>query len=92
MNRKLISKAIGDIDDSFIAETQSAPVEKSGHAPERTFNMGKYENKPNRFKAYAVIANVKIRQAARIRLIILLELTPFLLFSYLPMLEVLSGA
>ena len=47
MNRKLISKAISDIDDSFIAESMSSPVVKTDHAPERTSNMGKYENKRN---------------------------------------------
>ena len=47
MNRKLISKAISDIDDSFIAEAQSAPVVNADHTPERTSNMGKYENKRN---------------------------------------------
>jgi len=45
MNRKLISKAISDIDDAFIAEAQSAPVANTGHSPERTSKMGKYENK-----------------------------------------------
>ena len=45
MNRKLISKAISDIDDAFIAEAQSAPVANTGHSPERTSDMGKYENK-----------------------------------------------
>lgn len=39
MNRKLISKAISDIDDAFIAEAQSAPVANTGHSPERTTNM-----------------------------------------------------
>lgn len=48
MNRKLISKAIGDIDDSFIAESISQTVTKADHTPERTFNMGKYENKQSR--------------------------------------------
>ena len=47
MNRKLISKAISDIDDSFIAESMSPPVVNTDHAPERTSNMGKYENKRN---------------------------------------------
>ena len=42
MNRKLISKAIGDIDDVFIEETMLYPVEDFGHSPERTTNM---ENK-----------------------------------------------
>ncbi len=45
MNRKLISKAISDIDDSFIAESMSPPVVRADHAPERTSNMSKYENK-----------------------------------------------
>ena len=39
MNRELISKAIGDIEDVFIAESLSPPVVKAGHAPERTMNM-----------------------------------------------------
>ena len=47
MNRKLISKAISDIDDSFIAESMYPPVVKTDHAPERTSNMGKNENKRN---------------------------------------------
>ena len=45
MNQKLISKAISDIDDSFIAESMFPPVANAGHTPERTFKMGKYENK-----------------------------------------------
>ena len=56
MNRKLISKAISDIDDSFIAETQSAPVVKADHAPERTSNMGKYENKRNSVNSRKLIS------------------------------------
>ena len=39
MNRNLISKAISDIDDTFIAEAMSPPVMNAGHAPERTTNM-----------------------------------------------------
>ena len=39
MNRKLISKAISDMDDSLIAEAMSVPVVNSAHAPERTTNM-----------------------------------------------------
>lgn len=39
MNRKLISKAISDMDDSFIAESMSPPLANYGHAPERTTNM-----------------------------------------------------
>ena len=45
MNRKLISKAISDIDDSYIAEAMSPPVANADHAPERTSKMGKYENR-----------------------------------------------
>lgn len=45
MNRKLISKAISDIDDSFLAEAMSQPVVRAGHTPERTSNMDKCENK-----------------------------------------------
>lgn len=43
MNRKLISKAIGNIDDVFIAETLSPPAARTDRAPERTTKMGKYE-------------------------------------------------
>ena len=43
MNRKLISKAISDIDDAFIAEAQSAPVANTGHSPERTTNMDNHK-------------------------------------------------
>ena len=39
MNRELISKAISDIDESFIAESMFPPVANAGHAPERTSNM-----------------------------------------------------
>ena len=42
MNRKLISKAISDIDDVFIEETMFCPAENFGHPPERTRSM---ENK-----------------------------------------------
>lgn len=38
MNRKLISKAISSIDDSFIAEAMSVPA-ATAHTPERTQNM-----------------------------------------------------
>ena len=57
MNRKLISKAISDIDDAFIAEAQSAPVANAGHSPERT-NMGKYENKRNKSGTRRLVALV----------------------------------
>lgn len=48
MNRKLISKAISDMDDSFIAESMVPPEPNVGHAPERTSKMGKYENKKSK--------------------------------------------
>ncbi len=38
MNRKLISKAISNIDDTFIIETMSPPVSRA-HTPERTASM-----------------------------------------------------
>lgn len=47
MNRKLISKAISDIDDAFIVESISPLVVKANHTPERTKTMGKYEHKSN---------------------------------------------
>ena len=56
MNRKLISKAISDIDDSFIAESMSAPVVRAGQPSERTSNMGKYENKRTRLGTRRLIA------------------------------------
>ena len=58
MNRKLISKAISDIDDFFIAEAQSSPVVKTDHAPERISNMGKYENKRNGVNSRRLISLV----------------------------------
>ena len=48
MNRKLISKAISDMDDSLIAEAMIQPVEDAGYALERTSKMGKYENKKSK--------------------------------------------
>ena len=39
MNRKLISEAIGNIDDVFIEETMFFSEEDFGHTPERTTNM-----------------------------------------------------
>ena len=44
MNRKLISKAISDIDDSFIAESLVPMAANGTHTPERTRKMGKYED------------------------------------------------
>ena len=45
MNRKLVSKAISNIDDAFIAEAMSPPEAKTDRAPERTNEMHKYEAK-----------------------------------------------
>ena len=39
MNRKLISKAISDMEDSLIAESMFPPVAKDGQPSERTENM-----------------------------------------------------
>ena len=44
MNRKLISKAISDIDGSLIEEAMTCPEAKTRRSPERTQKMGKYEN------------------------------------------------
>lgn len=45
MNRKLVSKAISNIDEAFIAETLSPPAVQMDRAPERTIQMSKYESK-----------------------------------------------
>ena len=47
MNRKLISKAISDIDDGFITEAMCPPAVNAGQPSERTSKMGKYENRRN---------------------------------------------
>lgn len=44
MNRELISKAISNIDSSFIAEAMTCPEPATQKTPERTSKMGKYEN------------------------------------------------
>lgn len=49
MNRRLISEAISNIDDSFIAESIGPPVSMSDHAPERTTNMDKKRIHTRRF-------------------------------------------
>lgn len=48
MNRKLISKAISNIDDALIAEALSPPAQNADRAPERTITMNRYEKKKNR--------------------------------------------
>ena len=45
MNRKLVSKAISNIYDAFIAENLSPPGAARDRAPERTIQMSKYESK-----------------------------------------------
>ena len=45
MNRKLISKALGGIDDHFIAESMVYREANPRRSPERTRKMGKYENR-----------------------------------------------
>lgn len=45
MNRKLVSMAISNIDDAFIAETLSPPGIALDRAPERTIQMSRYESK-----------------------------------------------
>lgn len=44
MNRKLISKALGDIDGSLIAQSLTPPA-SGANAPERTETMGKYQRR-----------------------------------------------
>ena len=48
MNRKLISKAITNIDDSFIAEAMSPPAVCADQTPERTVTMKHTRNNPRR--------------------------------------------
>jgi len=43
VNREWISKALSDIEDSYIAESMTYRGSARGHAPERTIKMGKYE-------------------------------------------------
>lgn len=45
MNRKLISKALGGIDEHFIAESMAYRGENAHRSPERNRKMGKYENR-----------------------------------------------
>lgn len=45
MNRKLVSKAISNIDDALITETLTPPGTALDRAPERTIPMRKYESK-----------------------------------------------
>lgn len=45
MNRKLISKALGGIDERFIVESMAYREEQAHRSPERNRKMGKYENR-----------------------------------------------
>lgn len=56
MNRNLVSKAISNIDDAFIAETLSAPVPHQDRAPERTIQMGRYESKKTKTSSRRLVA------------------------------------
>lgn len=58
MNRKLISKAISNISDKYIEESLSAPVTDAHRPPERTVNMGKYENRETGIHARRLMALV----------------------------------
>jgi len=58
MNRKLVSKAISNIDDAFIAETLSPPVAQLDRAPERTIQMSKYESKKSKVSSRRLCALV----------------------------------
>ena len=56
MNRKLVSKAIGNIDDAFIAETLSPPAVALDRTPERTIPMSKYESKKTKTSSRRLFA------------------------------------
>ena len=56
MNRNLVSKAISNIDDAFIAETLSPPVPHQDRAPERTIQMGRYESKKTKTSSRRLVA------------------------------------
>ena len=58
MNRKLVSKAISNIDDAFIAETLSPPAVALDRTPERTIPMSKYESKKTKTNSRRLFALV----------------------------------
>lgn len=58
MNRKLVSKAISNIDDAFIAETLSPPGAALDRAPERTIQMSRYESKKTKTSSRRLFALV----------------------------------
>lgn len=55
MNRKLISKALSNIDSELITESLTAP-EEAHRAPERTTKMGKYENRNGHIHSRRIMA------------------------------------
>ena len=58
MNRKLVSKAISNIDDALIAETLSPPGSALDRTPERTILMSKYESKKTKTSSRRLTALV----------------------------------
>ena len=56
MNRKLVSKAISNIDDAFIAETLSPPGAALDRAPERTITMRKYESENTKINSRRIFS------------------------------------
>ena len=58
MNRKLVSKAISNIDEAFIAETLSPPGVALDRTPERTIPMSKYESKKTKTSSRRLFALV----------------------------------
>ena len=58
MNRKLVSKAISNVDDAFIAETLSPPAVALDRTPERTIPMSKYESKKTKTSSRRLFALV----------------------------------
>ena len=57
MNRKLISKALSNIESAYIKESLTVP-EEVRFAPERTSKMGKYENRNGRNHSRRLLALV----------------------------------
>ena len=45
MNRELISKALGEVEDEYIAQCMTYRGRANGHAPERNTKMGNYEQR-----------------------------------------------
>jgi len=56
MNRELISEALSQIDDVFVAEAMLPPELRAGHAPERTMKMRKSEKSRHSISARGLIS------------------------------------